>query len=114
MVKDILRGYASYILLALVSACIGCYIGYNLHDYGGGAGSPGQQVESAIRANKEHEASAGRIAGSADRVSNGIEQAQDGIDRAQNSSASSGQLISECQQILERVRSRGGSHPPTN
>lgn len=114
MVKDILRGYASYILLALVSACIGCYIGYNLHDYGGGAGSPGQQVESAIRANQKNEASAGRIADSADRISNGIEQAQDGIGRAQDSSANSEQLISECQQILERVRSRGGSHPPSN
>lgn len=114
MVKDILRNYASYILLALVSACIGCYIGYNLHDNGGGTDDAGKQVESAIRANEEHEASVDRITGSADRVSSGIKQAQDGIGRAQSSAASSEQIIGECQQILERVRSRGSSHPPSN
>lgn len=114
MLKEYLRNYVSYILLAIVSACVGCYIGYNLHDNGGGTGGAGQQIESAIRANEEHQASADRITDSTDRVSNGIEQAQDGIGRAQSSAASSEQIIGECQQILERVRSRGSSHPPSN
>lgn len=112
--EKILRDYCSYILLAVACLCIGGIIGYNLHNDGGGNGSTRQQVESAVTANKEHQASASRITSSADRVESRIEQAQDGINKAADRAASSEQLIGECQQILEGVRARGSSHPPQN
>lgn len=115
--EKILRNYCSYIVLAVACLCIGGIIGYNLqnlHDDGGGDVSSRQQVESAAAANKEHQASAGRITSSADRVENGIEQAQIGINKAADRAASSEQLIGECQQILAGIRQRGISHPPQN
>lgn len=111
--EKILRNYCSYIVLAVVCLCIGGIIGYslyNLHDDGGGNVSARQQVESAAAANKEHQASAGRITSSADRVESGIEQAQDGINKAADRAASSEQLIGECQQILAGIRARGEAH----
>lgn len=105
--EKILRNYCSYIVLAVACLCIGGIIGYNLHDDGGGNVSTRQQVESAAAANKEHQASAGRITSSADRVESGIEQAQDGINKAADRAASSEQLIGECQQILTGIRARG-------
>lgn len=107
MLKTILRNYCSYIVLAVICLCIGGIIGYNLHDDGGGNVSNRQQVESAAAANKEHQASAGRITSSAERVEDGIEQAQDGINKAADRAASSEQLIGECQQILAGIRARG-------
>lgn len=114
MAKEILRSYASYLLLALAAACVGCYVGYNLHDYGGGVGSAGKQIESAIKSNSEQQASADRITSSADRISSGIAQAQDGICRAESSAASSEQLVKECQQIVSGVRSRGAKNTPAD
>lgn len=108
--EKIFRSYCSYIVLAVACLCIGGIIGYNLHDDGGGDGSARQQVESAVTANKEHQASAGRITSSADRVEVGIEQAQDGINKAADRAASSEQLIGECQQILAGIRQRGEAH----
>ena len=108
--EKILRNYCSYIVLAVACLCIGGIIGdnlQNLHDDGGGNVSARQQVESAAAANKEHQASAGRITSSADRVESGIEQAQDGINKAADRAASSEQLIGECQQILTGIRARG-------
>lgn len=110
MLKTILRNYCSYIVLAVICLCIGGIIGYNLHDDCNGDGSARQQVESAVTANKEHQASAGRITSSADRVEVGIEQAQDGINKAADRAASSEQLIGECQQILAGIRARGEAH----
>lgn len=110
MLKTILRNYCSYIVLAVICLCIGGIIGYNLHDDCNGDGSARQQVESAVTANKEHQASAGRITSSAERVEVGIEQAQDGIDKAADRTASSEQLIGECQQILAGIRQRGEAH----
>lgn len=107
MVKDILRLYCSYIVLAVLCLCIGGIIGYNLHDDDNGDGSVRQQVESANAANKEHQASAGRITSSAERVEDGIEQAQNGVNKAADRAASSEQLIGECQQILAGIRARG-------
>lgn len=112
--EKILRNYCSYILLAVACLCIGGIIGYNLHDDGGGNVSARQQVESAVTANKEHQASAERITSSAERVESRIEEAQNGISQAADRAASSEQLIGECQQILEGVRTRGSSHPPQN
>ena len=112
--EKILRNYCSYILLVVACLCIGGIIGYNLHDDGGGNVSTRQQVESAAAANKEHQASAGRITSSAERVESRIEQAQDGINKAADRAASSEQLIGECQQILAGIRARGSSHPPQN
>lgn len=109
MLKTILRNYCSYIVLAVVCLCIGGIIGYNLqnlHDDGGGNVSARQQVESAAAANKEHQASAGRITSGVARVESGIEQAQDGINKAADRAASSEQLIGECQQILAGIRAR--------
>ena len=108
--EKILRDYCSYIMLAVACLCIGCIIGYNLqnlHDDGGGDGSPRQSLESAAAANQEHQASAGRITSSANRIESGIEQAQDGINKAADRAASSEQLIGECQQILAGIRARG-------
>lgn len=105
--EKILRNYCSYIVLAVICLCLGGIIGYNLHNDGGGNVSARQQVESAAAANKEHQASAGRITSSADRVESGIEQAQDGINKAADRAASSEQLIGECQQILTGIRARG-------
>ena len=110
MLKTILRNYCSYIIIAVACLCIGGIIGYNLHDDGGGDGSPRQSLESAAAANKEHQASAGRITSSAERVESGIEQAQDGINKAADRAASSEQLIGECQQILAGIRQRGKAH----
>lgn len=110
MLKTILRNYCSYIVLAVLCLCIGGIIGYNLHDDSDRAGIARQQVESAIRANKEHEASAGRITSSAERIESGIEQAQNGISKAADRAASSEQLIGECQQILAGIRARGEAH----
>lgn len=105
--EKILRSYCSYIVLAVACLCIGGIIGYNLHDDGGGNVSTRQQIESTAAANKEHQASAGRITSSADRVESGIEQAQDGINKAADRAASSEQLIGECKQILAGIRARG-------
>ena len=113
----ILRNYCSYIVLAVICLCIGGIVGYNLHnlhDDGGGNVSARQQVESAAAANQEHQASAGRITSSADRVESRIEEAQNGISQAADRTASSEQLIGECQQILAGIRQRGSSHPPQN
>lgn len=107
MLKTILRNYCSYIVLAVICLCIGGIIGYNLHDDGGGNVSTRQQVESAAAANKEHQASAGRITSSAERIESGIEQAQNGVNKAADRAASSEQLIGECQQILADIRARG-------
>lgn len=107
MLKTILRNYCSYIVLAVVCLCIGGIIGYNLHDDGGGNVSTRQSLESAVRANKSQQTSAGRITSSAERVESGIEQAQDGINKAADRAASSEQLIGECQQILAGIRARG-------
>ena len=107
MLKTILRNYCSYIIIAVACLCIGGIIGYNLHDDCNGDGSARQQVESAVTANKEHQASAERITSSAERVEVGIEQAQDGINKAADRAASSEQLIGECQQILAGIRARG-------
>lgn len=107
MLKTILRNYCSYIIIAVACLCIGGIIGYNLHDDGGGNVSTRQQVESAIRANQEHQASAGRITSSAERVESRIEQAQNGVNKAADRAASSEQLIGECQQILAGIRARG-------
>ena len=112
--EKIFRSYCSYIVLAVACLCIGGIIGYNLHDDGGGNVSTRQQVESAAAANKEHQASAGRITSSAERVESRIEQAQDGISQAADRTASSEQLVGECQQILAGIRQRGSSHPPQN
>lgn len=112
--EKILRDYCSYILLAVACLCIGGIIGYNLHNDGNGNVSTRQQVESAAAANKEHQASTGRITSSAERVESRIEQAQDGINKAADRAASSEQLIGECQQILAGIRQRGSSHPPQN
>lgn len=112
--EKILRDYCSYILLAVACLCIGGIIGYNLHNDGNGNVSTRQQVESAAAANKEHQASTGRITSSAERVESRIEQAQDGINKAADRAASSEQLIGECQQILAGIRARGSSHPPQN
>ena len=117
MLKTILRNYCSYIVLAIACLCIGGIIGYNLqnlHDDGGGDVSARQQVESAAAANKEHQASAERITSSAERVESRIEEAQDRISQAAAGTASTEQLIGECQQILEGVRARGSSHPSQN
>lgn len=106
----ILRNYCSYIVLAVACLCLGGIIGYNihnLHDDGSGNVSTRQQIESAAAANKEHQASTGRITSSSDRVESGIEQAQDGINKAADRAASSEQLIGECQQILAGIRARG-------
>lgn len=106
----ILRNYCSYIVLAVACLCLGGIIGYNihnLHDDGSGNVSTRQQIESAAAANKEHQASAGRITSSSDRVESGIEQAQDGINKAADRAASSEQLIGECKQILAGIRARG-------
>ena len=111
--EKILRNYCSYIIIAVVCLCIGGIIGYNLqnlHDDCNGDGSARQPVESAVTANKEHQASAGRITSSAERVESGIEQAQDGINKAADRAANSEQLIGECQQILAGVRQRGKAH----
>ena len=105
--EKILRNYCSYIVLAVACLCIGGIIGYSLHDDGGGDGSTRQSLESAVTANQEHQASAGRITSSAERVESGIEQAQDGINKAADRAASSEQLIGECQQILAGIRARG-------
>ena len=110
MLKTMLRNYCSYIVLAVICLCIGGIIGYNLHDDCNGDGSARQQVESAVTANKEHQASAGRITSSAERIESGIEQAQDGINKAADRAASSEQLIGECQQILAGIRQRGEAH----
>lgn len=102
MLKTILRNYCSYIVLAVICLCIGGIIGYslhNLHDDGGGNVSTRQQVESAVTANQEHQASV-------ERIESGIEQAQDGINKAADRAASSEQLIGECQQILADIRTR--------
>lgn len=107
MLKTILRNYCSYIVLAVICLCIGGIIGYNLHDDCNGDGSARQPVESAVTANKEHQASAGRITSGVARVESGIEQAQDGINKAADRAASSEQLIGECQQILAGIRARG-------
>lgn len=110
MLKTILRNYCSYIIIAVACLCIGGIIGYslhNLHDDGGGNVSTRQQVESAIRANQEPQASAGRITSSAERVESRIEQAQNGVNKAADRAASSEQLIGECQQILAGIRARG-------
>lgn len=112
--EKILRDYCSYILLAVACLCIGGIIGYNLHNDDNGNVSTRQQVESAAAANKEHQASTGRITSSAERVESRIEQAQDGINKAADRAASSEQLIGECQQILAGIRARGSSHPPQN
>lgn len=106
MLKTILRNYCSYIIIAVACLCVGGIIGYSLHDDGNGDGSARQQVESAAAANKEHQASAGRITSSAERVESGIEQAQDGINKAADRTTSSEQLIGECQQILAGIRAR--------
>lgn len=106
MLKTILRNYCSYIVLAVLCFCIGGIIGYNLHDDGGGNVSTRQSLESAVRANKSQQTSAGRITSSAERVESGIEQAQDGINKAADRAASSEQLIGECQQILADIRTR--------
>lgn len=108
--EKILRDYCSYILLAVACLCIGGIIGYNLHNDGNGNVSTRQQVESAAAANKEHQASTGRITSSAERVESRIEQAQDGINKAADRAASSEQLIGECQQILAGIRARGEAH----
>lgn len=108
--EKILRNYCSYIIIAAACLCIGGIIGYSLHDDCNGDGSARQQIESAVTANKEHQASAGRITSSADRVEVGIEQAQDGINKAADRAASSEQLIGECQQILAGIRARGEAH----
>ena len=105
--EKIFRSYCSYIVLAIACLCIGGIIGYNLHNDSGGNVSTRQQVESAAAANKEHQASAGRITSSAERVEDRIEQAQDGINKAADRAASSEQLIGECQQILAGIRARG-------
>ena len=107
MLKTILRNYCSYIIIAVACLCIGGIIGYNLHDDGNGDGSTRQSLESAVTANQEHQASAGRITSSADQIEDGIEQAQDGINKAADRAASSEQLIGECQQILAGIRTRG-------
>ncbi len=112
--EKILRNYCSYIVLAVACLCIGGIIGYNLHDDGGRNVSTRQQIESAVTANKEHQASTGRITSSAERVESRIEQAQDGINKAADRAASSEQLIGECQQILAGIRQRGSSYPPQN
>lgn len=112
--EKIFRSYCSYIVLAVACLCIGGIIGYNLHNDGNGNVSTRQQVESAAAANKEHQASTGRITSSAERVESRIEQAQDGINKAADRAASSEQLIGECQQILAGIRARGSSHPPQN
>lgn len=109
-IKETLRLYCGYIVLAVLCLCIGGIIGCNLHNDGNGDGSARQQVESAIRANKEHEASAGRITSSAERIESGIEQAQNGVNKAADRAASSEQLIGECQQILAGIRARGEAH----
>lgn len=108
--EKIFRNYCSYIVLAVACLCLGGIIGYNihnLHDDGSGNVSTRQQIESAAAANKEHQASAGRITSSSDRVESGIEQAQDGINKAADRAASSEQLIGECKQILAGIRARG-------
>lgn len=107
MLKTILRNYCSYIIIAVACLCIGGIIGYSLHDDGNGDGSARQSLESAIRANKSQQTSAGRITSSAERVEVGIEQAQDGVNKAADRAASSEQLIGECQQILAGIRARG-------
>lgn len=109
MLKTILRNYCSYIVLAVICLCIGGIIGYNLYDDGNGNVSTRQQVESAAAANKEHQASAGRITSSAERIESGIEQAQDRINKAADRAASSEQLIGACQQILTGIRARGAA-----
>lgn len=105
--EKILRNYCSYIVLAVVCLCIGGIIGYSLHDDGNGDCSARQQVESAVTANKEHQASAGRITSGVARVESGIEQAQDGINKAADRAASSEPLIGECQRLLAGIRARG-------
>lgn len=107
MLKTILRNYCSYIVLAVACLCIGGIIGYNLHDDCNGDDSARQQVESAAAANKEHQASAGRITSSAEHIESGIEQAQNGVNKAADRAASSEQLIGACQQILAGIRARG-------
>ena len=72
--------------------------------------SVSESLESAIRANKSQQTSAGRITSSAERVEDRIEQAQDGINKAADRAASSEQLIGECQQILAGIRARGEAH----
>lgn len=114
MVKTIVYDYCRYIVLALACLCIGGYIGWHLHDYGGGTGSTGQQIKSAISSNKSHEASVDRITGSTERIESGIDEAQNGISKAEARTRDSEQLIGDCQQILTGIRSRGSSHPPQN
>ena len=106
MLKTILRNYCSYIIIAVACLCIGGVIGYNLHDDCNGDGNTRQSLESAIRANKSQQTSAGRITSSAEQIEDRIEQAQDGINKAADRAASSEQLIGECQQILAGIRAR--------
>ena len=113
MVKTVLRDYCRYIIVAVACICLSCYIWYRLHDYGGGTGSVGKQVESAAAANQEHQASAERITSGVERVEGRIDEAQNGINKAADRTASSEQLIGECKQILAGIRQRGSSHPPS-
>lgn len=88
--------------------------GKDVHDNGGGAGGIGQQIEQA-GADIQHAADGIKEAsGTADKIGSGIKDAKDTAQYIHSTAADSAGLISECQSIIARVRSRGAQDPAKN
>lgn len=98
----------------LMAACFWICGGKKLPDNGAGVESIGEQLDSAAGEQREITE---RIKSAEDRTQNiqgGIEQGEARIDNAterveniERSITSTGELIAECQRILENVRRRG-------
>lgn len=93
-------------LVAIFSA--GYMLGVrNVHDNGSGTESVGSQIGQA-ESNISNATSGIETAhGHADQVASGIESAKESANYIQGTANTSAGIISECQQILAGIRSRG-------
>lgn len=81
--------------------------GPDVHDHGGGAAGAGQQIEQA-GADIQHAAEGiSQAAGTADKIGSGIADAKGTAQYIHSTATTSAELVSECQSILEGIRSRG-------
>ena len=107
------------VLIVLVGAfgsgyLLGVERAKDVHDNGSGAAGAGQQIEQA-GTDIQHAADGIRqAAGTADKIGTGLAGAKESAQYIHSTAKTSAELVSECQSILEGIRSRGAQDAPTH
>ncbi len=88
--------------------------GGNVPDNGIGAGTAGEQLSTAADCQHQITAGIGSANETASCIEGGIQQISTAAEQSTAAVTDAGKLISDCQQIIGKVRNRGKTYSPTN